>query len=47
MIESYQRVKEVGFDKWLAEQEEKAKAGWDMCAHLQEKYCKTVKLDTT
>ncbi len=47
VIHSYQRVKEVGFDKWLEEQEKKTRAGWDMCAHLQDKYCKVVKLDTT
>lgn len=47
VVQSYQLVKEVGFDKWLEEQEEKAKAGWDMCAHLQDKYCKVVKLDTS
>jgi len=46
VIQSHERVKQVGFDKWLEEQEEKARAGWDMCAHLQDKYCKVVKLDT-
>jgi len=47
VVQSYQHVREVVFDKWLEEQEEKARAGCDMCAHLQDKYCKVVKLDTT
>jgi len=47
VIQSHQRVKEVGFDGWLEEQEEKALAGWCMFAHLQDKYCKVVKLDTS
>jgi len=44
-IEGYKRVKEVGFEKWLEEQEEKAKAGFDMCGHLQDKCLKMLKLE--
>jgi len=46
-VEGYKRVKEVGFEKWLEEQEMKAMAGFDLCDHLQEKCLKTVNPEQT
>jgi hypothetical protein len=46
VIDNYNRVKQVGFQKHLEEEEERAQAGVDLMGHLERKYCKVVKLDT-
>ena len=45
VIENYNRVKQVDFQKHLEEEEEKAKAGVSLMAHLERKCCKIVKLE--
>ena len=44
VVESYRRVKDVGFEKHLEEEEERARAGVDMMGHLGRRCCKTVSL---
>jgi hypothetical protein len=44
VVENYTRVKQVGFQKHLEEEEERSKAGVDLMGHLERKYCKVVKL---
>ena len=44
VIDAYHRVKNVGLEKHLEEEEERAKAGVCMMVHLQNKYCKSIKL---
>ncbi|MBS7615338.1 DUF3795 domain-containing protein [Candidatus Bathyarchaeota archaeon] len=45
VVDNYRRVKEVGFQKYLEEEEEKAQAGVDFMGHLERRCCKVVKLD--
>jgi hypothetical protein len=45
VVENYKRVKEAGFQKYLEEEEERARAGVDLMSHLERKCCKVVKLD--
>jgi hypothetical protein len=45
VIESYARVKQVGFQKHLEEEAERAKAGVDLMGHLERRCCKVIKLD--
>jgi hypothetical protein len=45
VVENYNRVKEVGFQKHLEEEEERAKAGVDLMGHLERRCCKVVKLE--
>jgi hypothetical protein len=45
VVENYNRVKKVGFQKHLAEEEERAKAGVDLMSHLERRCCKVVKLE--
>jgi hypothetical protein len=45
VIDNYSRVKQVGFEKHLEEEEERAKAGVDSTGHLERKCCKVVKLE--
>jgi len=45
VIDNYRRVKEVGFQKYLEEEEETAQAGVDLMGHLERRCCKVVKLD--
>ena len=45
VIENYQRVKEVGLDRHLEEEEEKTKAGVDLMGHLERRFCKVVTLE--
>ena len=45
VIDNYNQVKEVGFEKYLDEEEEKARAGVDLMGHLERKYCKRIKLE--
>ncbi|MGD0979183.1 MAG: DUF3795 domain-containing protein [Candidatus Bathyarchaeia archaeon] len=47
VVENHNRVKEVGFEKYLEEEEERAKAGVDLMSHLERRCCKVVKLDNT
>jgi hypothetical protein len=44
VVENLERVKEVGFDRYLEEEEEKAKAGVDLMGHLERRCCKVVDL---
>ncbi len=43
--ESHSRVKEVGLQKHLEEEQERAKAGVDLMGHLERRFCKSVKLE--
>ena len=45
VVDSYNRVKQVGLEKHLEEEEERAKAGIDMMGHLERRCCKAIKLD--
>jgi len=45
VIENYNRVEEVGFERHLEEEEERAKAGVDLMGHLERRCCKVVKLE--
>ena len=45
VIDNFHRVKAIGFEKHLEEEEERAKAGASLMSHLERKYCKTVKLE--
>jgi hypothetical protein len=45
VVDSYKRVKEVGFQKHLEEEEERAKAGVTLMGHLERRCCKNVKLE--
>jgi len=44
VVDNYNRVKQVGFEKHLEEEEERAKAGIDLMGHLERRCCKVVKL---
>jgi hypothetical protein len=45
VVENYNRVKQVGFEKYLDEEEERARAGVDLMGHLERRCCKTLKLE--
>jgi len=45
VVENYNRVKQVDFQKHLEEEEERAKAGIDLMDHLERRCCKVVKLE--
>jgi hypothetical protein len=45
VVDNYKRVKEIGFQKYLEEEEEKARAGVNLMSHLERRCCKVVKLD--
>jgi len=45
VIENYERVKQVGLQKHLEEEEQRARAGIDLMGHLQRRCCKIVKLE--
>jgi hypothetical protein len=45
VVDNYRRVKEVGFQKHLEEEEERTKAGIDLMGHLERRCCKVVKLE--
>jgi len=45
VADNYRRVKEVGFEKHLAEEEERRRAGVDLMGHLERRCCKTIKLE--
>jgi hypothetical protein len=44
VADHYKRVAEVGLDRHLEEEEERAKAGVSIMSHLERKCCKAVKL---
>ena len=44
VVDNYERVKQVGLDKHLEEEEERASAGVDLMGHLERRYCKIIKL---
>jgi hypothetical protein len=45
VAENYSRVKQIGFQKYLEEEEERTKAGIDLMGHLERRFCKVVKLE--
>jgi len=45
VVENYNRVKQAGFQKYLEEEEERARAGVDLMGHLERRCCKVVKLE--
>jgi hypothetical protein len=45
VADNYRRVKEVGLEKHLEEEEERTKAGVDLMGHLERRCCKTIKLE--
>jgi len=45
VLENYERVRQVGFQKYLEEEEEKARAGIDLMGHLERRCCRVVKLE--
>jgi hypothetical protein len=47
VVENHNRVKQVGFQKYLEEEEERAKAGVDLMGHLERRCCKVIKLENT
>jgi len=45
VADNYNRVKQVGFQRYLEEEEQRAKAGVDLMGHLERRCCKVVKLE--
>jgi hypothetical protein len=45
VVDNHNRVKQVGFQKYLEEEEERTKAGVDMMGHLERRFCRVVKLE--
>jgi len=45
VFDNYNRVNQIGFEKYLEEEEEKTKAGVDLMGHLERRCCKVVKLE--
>ncbi len=45
VMDNYNHVKQVGFEKYLEEEEERARAGVDLMGHLERRCCKVVKLE--
>jgi hypothetical protein len=45
VVENHSRVKQVGFEKYLEEEEERGRAGVDLMGHLERRFCKVVKLE--
>jgi hypothetical protein len=45
VADNYNRVKQVGFQKYLTEERERTNAGVDLMGHLQRRFCKVVKLE--
>ncbi|HJX02912.1 MAG TPA: DUF3795 domain-containing protein [Candidatus Bathyarchaeia archaeon] len=44
VVENRSRVKQIGFQKYLEEEEERARADVDLMDHLERRCCKVVKL---
>lgn len=45
VVENLERVKEVGFERYLEEEEERARAGVDLMGHLERRCCKVIDLE--
>jgi len=45
VVDNYKRVSEIGFEKYLEEEEERACAGVDLMGHLERKCCRTMRLE--
>jgi len=45
VVDNYNRVKQVGFEEYLKEEEERTNAGVDLMSHLERRCCKTIKLE--
>jgi len=45
VAENYERVRQVGFETYLREEEERARAGVDLMGHLERRCCKAVELE--
>ena len=45
LVENYERVKQVGFEKHLEEEEQRARAGISLMGHLERKCCKVARLE--
>jgi hypothetical protein len=45
VVDNYNRVKQVGFQKHLEEEDERARAGVDLMGHLERRCCKVIKLE--
>jgi len=45
VVENYERVKQVGFQKHLEKEEQRARAGVSLMGHLERRCCKIVKLE--
>lgn len=45
VAENYERVKQVGLQKHLEEEDQRAKAGVSLMSHLERRCCKVVKLE--
>lgn len=45
VVDSYARVKQVGLQKHLEEEEQRARAGVDLMGHLERRCCKILKLE--
>lgn len=45
VIDNYNRIKQVGLQKHLEEEEERARAGVNLMSHLERRCCKTIKLE--
>jgi hypothetical protein len=44
VVDNHERVKQVGLDRHLEEEELRARAGVDLMGHLERRYCKIVEL---
>jgi hypothetical protein len=45
VVDNYSRVRQVGFQKYLEEEEERSKAGVSLMSHLERRCCKIAKLE--
>jgi hypothetical protein len=45
VVDNYNLVKQVGFQKYLEQEEEKSRAGISLMSHLERRCCKVVKLE--
>lgn len=43
--DNHSRVKEVGFQKYIEEEQERTLAGVDLMGHLERRFCKSVRLE--
>jgi len=45
VVENYNRIRQVGFERHLEEEEERSLAGVDLMGHLERRFCKVAKLE--